>query len=73
MSWGDEDPLHVDNSPTCPTCEQPMSRHWLHAHEWECEGCQAEQTEAQEVAPCGARLALAQMLGIPYEQTNAQI
>ena len=42
--WGDEDPLHVQYEPTCPTCCNPMSRHWLHAHEWECEGCDLEET-----------------------------
>lgn len=42
--WGDEDPLHVQNEPTCPTCCNPMNRHWLHAHEWECEGCDLEET-----------------------------
>jgi len=45
--WGDEDPLHVEDSPNCTSCQQPMSRHWLHSREWECEGCQAEETDAQ--------------------------
>ena len=42
--WGDEDPLHVQDCPNCPTCGNPMSKHWLHAHEWECEGCDFEKT-----------------------------
>ena len=42
--WGDEDPLHIQDCPNCPTCCNPMSRHWLHAHEWECEGCDLEET-----------------------------
>jgi len=47
--WGDEDPLHVHDCPTCPTCCNPMSRHWLHAHEWECEGCRDEETDLVEI------------------------
>jgi len=47
--WGDEDPLHVQDWPNCPTCGQPMSRHWLHPREWECEGCQAEEAEETQL------------------------
>lgn len=46
--WGDEDPLHVQDCPNCPTCCNPMSRHWLHAHEWECEGCEAQEPEPED-------------------------
>ena len=42
--WGDEDPLHVQDEPNCPKCCNPMSRHWCNPHEWECEGCDLEET-----------------------------
>jgi ribosomal protein L37AE/L43A len=42
--WGDEDPLHVQDEPNCPTCGNPMSRHWLSRLNWECEDCEAEET-----------------------------
>lgn len=46
--WGDEDPLHIQDEPTCPTCCNPMSRHWCNPHEWECEGCEAQEPEPED-------------------------
>ena len=43
--WGDEDPLHVQDEPNCPTCGNPMSRHWLSRFNWECEDCESQQEE----------------------------
>lgn len=49
--WGDEDPLHVQTGPSCVRCGEEMSRHWLHAHEWECEGCEAELDKEEPEEP----------------------
>jgi len=50
MSWGPEDPLHVEEEPTCPTCQQPMSNDYLAtAPEWYCPGCRDEETDLVEV------------------------
>lgn len=49
--WGDEDPLHVEDSPNCPTCCNPMSQHWCNRHEWECEACEAELDKEEPEEP----------------------